>query len=88
MAKTTAITLTSSASEEMILSAAYEDVAEKFRSPKGWMGVRTVNLVDDDEKVVGTYLVKFRSCKAELFEATGHELALPNKVTPKYKAPE
>lgn len=87
MSKQTAIILPHDASEKDVLDAAYADVADSFKSPKGWMGVRTVNL-SQDEKVVKTFLVKFRSQSAELFEFTGHTLDLPNRVTPKYKAPK
>lgn len=81
MARSSAIVLPQKdATSESIMRAAYDGIKEQFNSPKGWMGVRTINLVDENEKVVETYLVKFRKDRAEIFKATGEFLPLTTTV--------
>ena len=81
MAKPTAPTVPVGANAETVCKAAYESIKDKFNSPKGWMGCRVVNVIDDDKKVVDVRVVKFTKDGAHLFVPTGEYLPLRASVT-------
>lgn len=84
MARTTATKVPHGSDAETIMNAAYQSIKSQFNSPKGWMGVKTVEVQanpDDSNSKPETVLVKFRKDHAELYRFTREILPLKTRVS-------